>query len=57
VNAELTTEFAERFNSGGENRAQETLGSHRTPDGTVFRVWAPNAVGVALAGDFNGWNP
>ncbi|MGC0331374.1 1,4-alpha-glucan branching enzyme [Streptomyces sp. SAI-170] len=25
--------------------------------GTAFAVWAPNAVGVRLSGDFNGWCP
>ena len=24
--------------------------------GVTFRVWAPNATGVAVRGDFNGWN-
>lgn len=24
--------------------------------GVIFRVWAPNAVGVSVAGEFNGWN-
>ncbi|MDR0951925.1 MAG: 1,4-alpha-glucan branching protein GlgB [Oscillospiraceae bacterium] len=57
MKAELLTEFAESFNSGEAHRAQDTLGSHRMPDGTVFRVWAPNAEGVALSGDFNGWSP
>ncbi len=26
------------------------------PRGVSFRVWAPNASGVSLAGDFNNWN-
>jgi 1,4-alpha-glucan branching enzyme len=27
-----------------------------TPAGTTFRVWAPNATAVRVAGTFNGWN-
>lgn len=30
--------------------------SGATVTGVTFRVWAPNAAGVAVAGDFNGWN-
>ncbi|WP_146563068.1 1,4-alpha-glucan branching protein GlgB [Posidoniimonas corsicana] len=38
----------------------ERLGAHlRTIDGVTgvnFAVWAPNAQGVSVVGDFNGWN-
>lgn len=45
------------FHEGSNARAYEFLGAHLTPDGSVvFRVWAPNAVAVAVAGDFNGWS-
>ncbi|WP_280688683.1 1,4-alpha-glucan branching protein GlgB [Kitasatospora sp. GAS204B] len=47
----------------GEGRHEQlwkALGSHpRTVDGvlgTAFAVWAPNAVGVRLVGDFNFWD-
>ena len=33
------------------------LGAHPAEQGFTFRVWAPNARAVALAGDFNGWQP
>ncbi len=43
-----------------EGRAQE-LGATLNKSGNAtssvtFRVWSPNASGVAVAGDFNGWN-
>lgn len=45
---------------GRHERLWEALGSHvREVDGvkgTSFAVWAPNAIGVAVVGDFNGWN-
>lgn len=31
------------------------FGLHKTPDGWVFREWAPNATSVYMIGDFNDW--
>ena len=31
------------------------FGAHPAEEGYVFRVWAPHARQVMLAGDFNGW--
>jgi len=52
------------FAEGRHERLWEILGAHprtfTTPDGTVegvsFAVWAPNARGVSLIGEFNGWD-
>lgn len=45
------------FNKGENARAYEYLGAHFNADkSVVFRVWAPHAAGVSVAGDFNGWN-
>jgi 1,4-alpha-glucan branching enzyme len=45
---------------GRHEQLWRALGSHlRTVDGvagTAFAVWAPNAVGVRLVGDFNHWD-
>ena len=52
------------FAEGRHERLWEILGAHprsfTTPDGVVegvsFAVWAPNAKGVSLIGEFNGWD-
>ncbi len=52
------------FSEGRHERLWEVLGAHprsfTTADGVVdgvsFAVWAPNARGVSLIGEFNGWN-
>jgi 1,4-alpha-glucan branching enzyme len=48
------------FGEGSHLRLWQMLGAHlRTVDGvdgTAFAVWAPNARGVSVIGDFNGWN-
>ncbi len=48
----LLSEFA----SGNCDRAYEIMGCHKTKDGYVFRVWAPNAESIFLVGSFNNWD-
>ncbi len=43
------------FHEGTNAKAYEYLGSHSEGGSAVFRVWAPNAQWVGVAGDFNGW--
>ncbi len=46
------------FHQGTNAKAYEFLGAHPTGEkSVVFRVWAPNAQWVGVAGDFNGWQP
>ncbi len=42
---------------GTHLHAYERLGAHVAADGTHFAVWAPNARGVSVVGDFNDWSP
>ena len=49
--------FSESFSSGRSSHAGDYLGAHKTQAGAAFRVWAPNALGVSLVGDFNDWSP
>ncbi len=41
----------------GVSAGHEFYGLHWTPDGWVFREWAPNANAVFLIGDFTDWQP
>ena len=45
------------FLSGNCRDAYRMMGAHPTESGYTFRVWAPNALSVAVVGDFNGWDP
>lgn len=45
------------FYGGSATELYRTLGAHRTPDGWVFRVWAPHAGSVSVVGDFCAWDP
>ncbi len=44
------------FASGTCSRAYEFMGCHKSKEGFIFRVWAPNATGVCLVGTFNNWD-
>jgi 1,4-alpha-glucan branching enzyme len=52
------------FGEGRHERLWDVLGAHvrsyETPDGVIegtsFAVWAPNARGVRVSGDFDGWD-
>ena len=52
--------FLSEFAEGTCLRAYDFLGCHAATrdeeDGYIFRVWAPDAIGVSVAGDFNYWN-
>ena len=53
----IKSEYAEYlFHQGNNFRSYEYFGAHRVDGGFVFRVWAPGADAVYLAGDFNAWN-
>ena len=42
---------------GRHERLWEALGARVLDDGVAFAVWAPNARGVRVVGDFTGWAP
>jgi len=48
------------FKEGNAFRLYEKMGSHRMSvngvEGTYFALWAPNAKGVSIIGEFNQWN-
>ena len=58
--AVLTDHDVYLFREGTHTRLYEKLGAHASADaesaGTAFAVWAPNAEGVSVIGDFNGWD-
>ena len=43
------------FKSGRWRRAYDVLGAHVCPEGVRFALWAPGAVSVSAAGEWNGW--
>ena len=49
------------FKQGNHFRLYEKLGARSMnvegKEGTFFAVWAPNAQGVSITGDFNEWSP
>ncbi len=60
VDIHLIHEEIEKFHNGKNFKSYRFLGAHKLKrdkiNGTVFRVWAPNAKTVSLVGDFNGWD-
>ena len=57
----LTADDLYLFNEGTHARLYEKLGAHLTDPpsgpGATFAVWAPDAEGVSVVGDFNAWDP
>ncbi|HTX62766.1 MAG TPA: 1,4-alpha-glucan branching protein GlgB [Acidimicrobiales bacterium] len=43
------------FNEGSHRRLAEKLGAHLCDGGVRFAVWAPDARGVSVVGDWNWW--
>jgi 1,4-alpha-glucan branching enzyme len=56
----LTDDDVYLFNEGTHRGLAPKLGAHFLPSAegplTYFAVWAPNARGVSVIGDFNGWD-
>jgi 1,4-alpha-glucan branching enzyme len=53
----LTDDDRWLFAEGHHDHAYEVLGCHPDADGARFAVWAPNATGVSVLTDGNGWTP
>lgn len=57
----LTERDVYLFREGTQFGAHRFMGAHAAREGnesgTHFRVWAPNARAVSVAGDFNDWSP
>ncbi len=57
----LTDQDLYLFNEGTHLGLADKLGAHSAVcegvEGTIFTVWAPNAMTVSVVGDFNGWRP
>ncbi len=49
-------DFFKVFSRGYSRDIYKLLGHHRFQSKSVFRVWAPNAVGVSVVGDFCDWD-
>ena len=49
-------DYYNNFGREIHNDIYKNLGSHLVGDTATFRVWAPNAKGVSVVGDFNGWD-
>ena len=52
----LTARDVYFFREGTHRRLYERMGCQLTPHGAQFAVWAPNAKGVSLIGEFNHWD-
>ena len=44
------------FYTGRAFDAYDYFGAHKTKDGVVFRVYAPNAEKIEVIGEFNDWD-
>jgi 1,4-alpha-glucan branching enzyme len=55
MNDWLTDVDVHLFNEGTHYHLGDKLGSHITPDGTRFSVWAPEARDVRVLGEINEW--
>ena len=55
----LNAEVLQRYSQGRLTDAYAYFGCHYLPDQDAYRflVWAPEAIAVAVVGDFNHWNP